>query len=88
MFDVLLAVIAAVISVGVIQYLKGVWKTAPTWVWMIALPVLVVVLVLILSVIPVWLVVMLLALAIAQLGYDTIVKLCTAAWNKLFPPKA
>jgi hypothetical protein len=88
MFDIVLAAISAVIAVGVIQFLKNVWKTAPRWVWQVALPVLVVALVLVLSLIPAWLVVMLLALAIAQLGYETIVKLLISVYQKFFPPKA
>lgn len=87
MFDVVTAAIAAVISVGAIQFVKNIWKTAPRWMWQVALPALVVVLVLVLSLIPAWLMSMLLALAIAQLGYEVIVKYAVALWNKLFPAK-
>lgn len=36
--DFALIVVAAIGVVGIIEYVKGVWKKAPSWVWQIVSP--------------------------------------------------
>lgn len=75
------AVVAVFTTVGVIQYLKQLFKKAPDLVWKIALPVLGTLSFVGLSLIPdgvlLWVLGIALVLAGGQLFYDLVVKLLT-----------
>ena len=69
--------VIAVCASGLIQYGKGVLKAAPWWVWAAALPVLCIAL----AQAPWWILLSLMSLAVAQLGYDALLK-GLLAWAK------
>jgi hypothetical protein len=83
MVDLVLVAIALVLVVGLIQYLKKVWVKAPGWVWKVALPVLSVVIFLVLSLLPPWLVGIALVIAGGQLFYEVVVKFIEKIREKL-----
>jgi len=74
MVDLVVVAISILLVVGLIQYFKKLWTAAPKWVWKVALPVLAVVVTLILSVLPPWLLAIALVVAVSQLFYETVVK--------------
>jgi hypothetical protein len=77
------AAVAAFATVGLVQYIKQLWTTAPNWVWKVALPVLgaliFVLLVLLPSQATLWILGFVLVVAVGQLFYEVFVKL----FNKL-----
>jgi len=74
--DWLLIVAMAVTVVGLIQFLKTArnWLPVPDWAWWIALPVVTVGVVVAVFYGPGWVIQVGLVLALAQLGYENIVK--------------
>lgn len=72
--DWMLALVVAVTALGLIQWLKGLFKQAPTWVWGVGLPPLCA----LLAVAPPFVLIAGLAVAVAQLGYENVVKVVMA----------
>lgn len=65
----------AIAAVGLIQYLKGFVKDKiPSWGYGVALPVVCVGCAAVMFLLPLWIGVGLLALTIAQLGYETLIQ--------------
>jgi hypothetical protein len=64
----------AVAVVGLIQWFKGLLKKAPAWVWAVASAVGCLGVAAVVFYLPPWVLMGLLALSLAQLGYETIVK--------------
>ena len=82
--DWLFILAIAIVTIGALQWAKSLLKqlppepgkeTIPSWVWAIAMPVLAVGLSLLFSASPSWVSWGALAFALAQLGYENIVKL-------------
>lgn len=73
------AAVAAFVTVGIIQYVKQLWKQAPQWVWKVALPVLGVISFVLIMLLPptatIWIFGFGLVIAAGQLFYEVIVKL-------------
>jgi hypothetical protein len=65
----------AVAVVGLIQWVKGLLPKAPTWVWAVASAVGCLGIAAAVIYLPPWVLLGLVALAVSQLGYETIVKL-------------
>lgn len=61
-------------AIGVIQYLKGFLTKAPTIVWALASPVLCIAFSAAWAIMPSWVSQGILALALSQLGYETIIQ--------------
>ncbi len=61
-------------TIGIIQYLKGIFKDAKTPVWVILQPVLCIILAFIWIKMPSWVFLGILGFALSQLGYETIVQ--------------
>lgn len=61
-------------AIGVLQYLKGLFAKAPSWIWAITLPVACIGLSCAWAVLPLWVAQGILALALSQLGYETIIQ--------------
>lgn len=75
-----LAFVIALCASGVIQWLKGLWrKAAPSWVWSLLLPTLCVLLAFAWLPWPLALAAALLAMVVAQLGYDVLLQ-ALIAW--------
>lgn len=64
----------AVAVVGLIQWLKGLLTKAPSWVWAVASAVGCMGVAAVVFYLPPWVLMGLVALAVAQLGYETIVQ--------------
>jgi len=60
-------------AIGIIQYIKGVWK-APTWVWALLQPILCIGFAGVWAELPSWVSTGILALALSQIGYETIIQ--------------
>lgn len=82
--DWLFVIAVAIVTVGAIQWIKSLLKqlppdagkeVIPSWVWAVAMPVIAVGMALLFSATPPWVTWGALAFALAQLGYDNIVKL-------------
>jgi len=65
----------AVAVVGIIQWFKGLFAKLPTWVWAVASAVGCLGLAAVTFYLPPWVLLGLVALALAQLGYEAILKL-------------
>jgi hypothetical protein len=65
----------ALTSVGVIQFAKGLAPYAPWWVWAISLAAASIGLGAVAAYLPPWVAMAILGLAVAQIGYETIVQL-------------
>lgn len=74
----------AIVTIGALQWVKSLLKqlppepgkeVIPSWIWAVAMPLIAVGFALFFSITPVWVVWGFLAFALAQLGYDNIVKL-------------
>ncbi len=61
-------------AIGIIQYLKGLFVKAPAWMWAITLPIACIGLSCAWTLLPSWVVQGILALALSQLGYETIIQ--------------
>lgn len=68
----------AVAVVGIIQWFKGLFSKLPTWVWAVASAVGCLGVAAVTIYLPPWVLLGLVALAVSQLGYETIVKLILA----------
>jgi len=64
----------AIAVVGLIQWFKGLFSKLPTWVWAVASAVGCLGVAAVVIYLPPWVLMGLVALAVAQLGYETIVK--------------
>lgn len=64
----------AVAIVGLIQWFKGLFKKAPTWVWAVASALGCMGIAAAVVYLPPWVLLGLVALAVSQLGYEAIVK--------------
>jgi hypothetical protein len=64
----------AVAVVGLLQWFKGLFKKAPAWMWAVASAVGCMGVAATVFYLPPWVLMGLVALAVAQLGYETIVK--------------
>jgi hypothetical protein len=64
---------AAFAAIGVLEYIKGFFKNAPSFVWRITQPVLCVLFAGISALLPAWVMVGILALAMSQVGYQVII---------------
>jgi hypothetical protein len=73
------AAVGAFLTVGLIQYAKQLWASAPSWVWKVALPVLGVLAFIMLMLLPpgatLWVFGVGLVIAASQLFYEVVVKL-------------
>jgi DMSO reductase anchor subunit len=65
---------AAFAAVGILEYLKGFFKSAPGAAWRIVQPVLCLAFAAVAALLPSWVMVGILALALSQIGYDTIIQ--------------
>jgi len=61
-------------AIGVIQYVKGLVKEVPGWVWALVQPALCLILAAAWTYMPAWVAQGILALAISQIGYETIIQ--------------
>ena len=69
-----LVLAAAFSAIGIIEYIKGFAKASkPGW-WRILLPVICLVMAAVAFLLPKWVLVGILALALAQIGYETIIE--------------
>jgi hypothetical protein len=73
--DWIQVIVVAIGSIGIIQWAKGVFPSAPTWVWISALPVSCLGVTAITAYLPSWVSGAIVGLAVAQLGYENIVQL-------------
>jgi hypothetical protein len=71
-WDIILT--AAFAAIGVIEYIKGFFPTAPGWVWRITMPVSCLVFGAIAALAPAWVMTGILALALSQVGYQLIIE--------------
>jgi hypothetical protein len=65
---------AAFVAIGVIEYLKGFFKTAGSQVWRILQPVMCLLIAGVAAYLPSWVMTGLLALALSQIGYEAIIE--------------
>lgn len=70
--SIMTVVFIAIAALGLIQYFKGWFKKAPSWVWSASLPLVIVGVAVAFIVLPAFVGFALLALAVAQLGYETV----------------
>lgn len=61
-------------AIGILQYLKGIWKQGPTWAWAVIQPVLCIGFAAAWEGLPSWISTGILALALSQIGYETIIQ--------------
>jgi hypothetical protein len=66
--------IAAFNAVGVLEYVKGIFKTAPSGVWRILQPALCLAFSALAMVAPAWIIHGITALSVSQIGYDVIIQ--------------
>jgi len=64
---------AAFAAIGVIEYIKGFFKSAPSNAWRLLMPVLCILFSAIGAILPPWIMGGILALALSQVGYDVII---------------
>jgi hypothetical protein len=64
---------AAFAAVGVLEYIKGFFREAPSKAWRLLQPVLCIAFAATAALLPPWVIVGVLALALSQIGYDLIV---------------
>lgn len=69
-----LVLVIALCASGLIQWLKGFAKKAPTWVWGLLLPLLCLAIAVAVQPWPFLLLLALLGLVLAQIGYDTLLR--------------
>ena len=69
-----MALYIAFCVIGIIQYLKGVLCNIPTKVWAILQPLLCVLLAFVWVILPNWIFTGILAFALSQIGYETIIQ--------------
>ncbi len=69
-----LVLVIALIASGLIQWLKGFFKRAPTWAWGLMLPVLCLAIAAVVQPWPWLLLAGLLGMVLAQLGWDTLLR--------------
>ena len=65
---------AAFVAIGVIEYLKGFFKTADSKVWRLMQPALCLLIAGVAAYLPSWVITGLLALALSQVGYEVIIE--------------
>jgi hypothetical protein len=82
-----LVLAVALIASGLIQWLKGFLKRAPTWAWALLLPVLCLAIAVAVQPWPWLLLLALLGLVLAQIGYDTLLRGLLAWVAKLQGPQ-
>lgn len=71
-WEIILA--AAFAAIGVIEYIKGFFKAAPGKAWRLLMPVLCIAFAAVALLLPPWVMMGVLALALAQVGYDVIIQ--------------
>lgn len=76
-----LVLAAAFAAIGLMEYLKG-FAQVPGWVLRVALPLLCILFAATFLLLPAWVMVGILALALAQIGYQTIIETVKKKLNK------
>jgi glutaminase len=61
-------------TIGIMEYLKGFFKTAPAWAWRLGMPAVCFIMAAVYAFMPSWVSIGILALSLTQVGYQVIIE--------------